>query len=133
AIGGEPADIGLEERAQIRHAVFEHSDSIDPQSPREALILVRIEPAIAQHVRMHHAAAENLHPVVALAESDLALVASALNVDLERGLGEWKERRAEAHLHMIDFEKGLAEFLQDPFQMAEMRTRIDDEALDLVE
>src|SRR5215469_9058988 len=122
---GEPADIGLEERAQIWHAVFEHSDSIDPQSPREALILVRIEPAIAQHVRMHHAAAENLHPVVALAESDLALVASALNVDLERGLGERKKRRTEAHLDLIDLEECFAEFLQDPIQMPEVRTRID--------
>src|SRR5215468_7922352 len=98
---GEPAHVGLEERTKIRHAVFEHGDAIDPQPPSEALILVGIEPAIAQHVGMHHAAAENLHPVVAFAESDLALVASTLNVDLERGLGEWKERRAEAHLHMI--------------------------------
>src|SRR5262249_57319433 len=82
---------------------------------------------------MHHAAAQNLHPVVALTKSDLSLVASALDVDLERGLGERKKRRTEAHLDLIYLEERFAEFLQDPFQMPEVRARIDDEALDLVE
>src|SRR5215470_16001423 len=91
AIVGEPAHVGLEERAQIRHAILEHGDAVDPQTPGEALILVGIEPAVAQHVRMHHAAAENLHPVLAFAESELALLASALDVDLERWLRERKE------------------------------------------
>src|SRR6266480_234543 len=117
---GEPARVSLEEWAKVRHAVFEHSDAIDPQAPSEALIFVGIESAIAQHIRMHHAAPENLHPVVALAEPDLALVATALNVDLERGLGERKERRAEAHLDLIHLEERLAELLQYPFQMAEV-------------
>src|SRR6266571_6653242 len=133
AVMGEPAHVGLEERTEIRHAVFEHGDAIDPQAPGEALILVGIEPAIAQHVRMHHAAAENLHPVLALAESDLPFVASALNVDLERWFGERKKRGTEAHVDLINLEEGLAEFLQNPFQMPEMRARIDDEALNLVE
>src|SRR6516165_4723795 len=133
AVMGEPAHVGLEERAKIRHAVFEHGDAIDPQTPREALILVGIEPAIAQHVRMHHAAAENLHPVVALAESDLALVALALDVELERRLRERKERWTKAHLDLIDLEERLAEFLQDPFQMAEVGALVDDEPFDLVE
>src|SRR5438034_6220100 len=82
---------------------------------------------------MHHAAAEDLHPVLALAEPDLALVAPALDVDLERGLGEREERRAEAHLDLIDLEERLAEFLQDPFQVAEVRALIDDQPFDLVE
>src|SRR5262249_19492366 len=61
AVMGEPAHVGLEEGAQIRHAVFEHGDAIDPQPPGEALVFVGVEAAIAQHVGMHHAAAENLH------------------------------------------------------------------------
>src|ERR1019366_9670345 len=105
----EPAHIGLEEGAQIVHAVFEHGDAVDPHAPGEALIVVRIDPAIAQHVWMHHAAAEDLQPVVTLAEAYLALVAVALDVDLEGGLGEREERRAEPHLHVVDFEKSLAE------------------------
>src|SRR5262245_7050949 len=82
---------------------------------------------------MHHAAAENFHPVLALAEPDLALVAPALDVDLERGFGERKERRPEAHLDLVDLEERLAELLQDPFQVAEMGALVDDEPFDLVE
>ncbi len=56
-----------------------------------------------------------------------------MDVDLERGLGEGKERRAKPHLHLVDLEERLAEFLQDPFQVAEMRVLVDHEPLDLVE
>src|SRR5262245_18084404 len=62
AVVREPASVGLEQRALVRHAVLEHRDAIDPESPGEALVLIRIEPAVAHHVRMHHAAAENLDP-----------------------------------------------------------------------
>src|ERR1700693_6663525 len=82
---------------------------------------------------MHHAAAQNLQPVLAFAEADLALVAAALDVDLERRLGERKERRPEPHVDVVDLEERLAELVQDPFEMAEMRTLVDDEAFDLVE
>ena len=34
---------------------------------------------------------------------------------------------------LIDLEEGLAELLQNPFQVAEMRAAVDDQALDLVE
>ena len=82
---------------------------------------------------MHHAAAENLHPVVAFAESCLTLVAPTLDIDLERRLRERKERRTETHLDLIDLEERLAEFLQYPFQMAEMRALVDHEPFDLME
>src|SRR5580700_2090635 len=133
AVVGEPADIGLEEGAQVRHAVLEHGDAIDAHAPGEALILVGVEPAIFQHVRMHHAAAENLHPIVTLAEADLALVAPALNVDFERWFGERKERGTKAHTDPIDLEERLEEFFQNPFQVAEMRALVDHQAFDLVE
>src|SRR5260370_26167409 len=81
---------------------------------------------------MHHAAAENLQPVLALAEADFAVVAPALDIDLQRRLGEGKERRPESHVDVIDLEERLAEFVQDPFEVAEMRTLVDDETLDLV-
>src|SRR5580704_15222095 len=109
AVMGEPADVGLEEGAQVRHAVFEHGDAVDAHAPGKALVLVGIEPAIAQHVRMHHAAAENLQPVVALAEADFALVAAVLDVDFERRLGKWKERWPEPHADAVDLEERLAE------------------------
>src|SRR6516164_4862537 len=91
AVVRQPAHIGFEEGAQIGHAVFEHRDTVDAHAPGEALVLVRIKAAIAQYVRMHHAAAENFHPILAFAEADLALVAAVLDVDFERRLGEREE------------------------------------------
>src|SRR5271167_4970671 len=82
---------------------------------------------------MHHAAAENLQPVFAFAEADFSLVALALDVDFQRGLGEREERWTEAHLYAVDLEEGLAEFLQNPFQVAEVRAFVDDQTLDLME
>src|SRR6202041_3649381 len=79
AVMREPAHGGIEEGAQIRHAVFEHGDAVDPHAPGKALVLVGIEPAVAQYIRMHHAAAEDFHPIVAFAETDFAFVAATLD------------------------------------------------------
>src|ERR1035437_9240974 len=132
AVMGEPAHVVLEQLAQIGHAVFQHRDAVDAHAPGKALIDVGIDAAGAQHIRMQHAAAENLQPVLAFAETDFALVAPALDVELKRRLGERKERRPESHVDVIDLEERLAEFVQDPFEVAEMRALVDDEALDLV-
>src|ERR1700685_609718 len=105
----KPAYVAVEQLAQIAHAIFEHRDTVDAHAPGEALIDVGIDAAGAQHVRMHHAAAENLKPVLALAETDFTLVAPALDIDLERWLGEGKERRAESHVDVIDLEERLDE------------------------
>src|SRR5262245_959772 len=82
---------------------------------------------------MHHSATENFQPVVALAETDFAFVALALDVDFQRWLGEREERRPKPRLYVVDLEKGLAEFLENPFQVAEMRALVDNQTLNLVE
>src|SRR5262249_2711190 len=133
AVMREPAHVGLKEGAQVRHAILEHGDAVDPHTPGEALILVRIDADVAQHVRMHHSTAEDLHPVLAFAETHLVLAPTALDVGLERGLGEREERRPEAHLDALDLEERFAEFFEDPLQVAEMRALVDDKALDLME
>src|SRR5262249_10598783 len=130
---GQPSHIRLEECAQVMHAVFEHGDAVYPHTPGKTLIFVRIEAAIPQHVGVDHPAAENFQPVVAFAKTNFTFVALALDVDLKRWLGKRKERRAETHLDVIDLEKCLAEFLQDPFQMAKMRTLVDHKAFNLME
>src|SRR5580692_4988154 len=81
---------------------------------------------------MHHAAAQNLQPVLAFTEANFALVAPALDIDFERRLGERKERGTEPHIDVIDLEECLAEFMQDPFEVTEMRALVDDKTLDLV-
>src|SRR5262245_5365876 len=129
----EPAHVAFEEGAQVRHPVFQHGDAIDPHAPRKALELVWIDAAVFQHIGMHHPATENLQPILAFAETDAVLVAPALDVDLERRLGEREIRRAEAHLDVIDLEERLAEFLEDPFQVPKVRGSVDHQTLDLME
>ena len=46
----EPAQIAVEEGAQIVHAVFEHRQPIDADAEGEALPLVGIEPAGGDHL-----------------------------------------------------------------------------------
>src|ERR1700761_2317145 len=101
----EPAHVAFEQLPQVRYAVFQHRDAVDAHAPGEALIDVGIDAAGAQHVRMHHAAAEDFHPVLAFAETNLALVAAALDVDFERWLREREERRPEAHVDVVDLEE----------------------------
>src|SRR6476661_8614617 len=113
AVMGKPAHVALEHLPQIVHAVFQHRDAIDAHAPCKTLVDVGIDAAGAQHIGMHHAAAENLEPILALAEADFALVTPALDVGLERRFGERKERRAKAHVDVIDLEERLAEFVQD--------------------
>src|SRR3990170_2657914 len=129
----EPAEIAREEGAQIRHAVFQHGDAVDAEAEGEALIAFGIEPHIAQHVGMHHAAAENLEPLIALANADLVTHFGVADIDFHRRLGEREIARAEAHFHLWHLEEGFAELLQHPFQVAEMGLLVDHQSLDLME
>src|SRR5207248_11357565 len=110
----------------------EHGDAIDPQPPGKALEGIGIDAAVLQHLGMHHSAAEDFHPILALAEPDPVLVAPALDVDFERRFREREIRRPEPHLDAIDFEERLAELLEYPLEMPEMRLTIDPQACDLV-
>src|SRR6516165_10978482 len=82
---------------------------------------------------MHHAAAQNFEPILAFPEANLAILARALDIDFHRRFGERKIARPEAHLDVRHFEEGLAEFLKDPFQIAEIGGAVDYETFDLVE
>src|SRR6476661_24375 len=79
AVMREPAHVAVEQLPEIGDAVFQHRDAVEAHAPGKALVDIRIDAAGAQHVRMHHAAAENFEPVLALAETDLALVAATLD------------------------------------------------------
>src|ERR1700722_20291955 len=82
AVVVDPTQIRIEEVAQIRQAVFEHRKSVEPDAPGEALIDLRVEAAIGQHVGIDHAAAEAFEPILGLAEANLSARTSALDVDL---------------------------------------------------
>src|SRR5690606_39294980 len=79
------------------------------------------------------AAAENLQPVLTLADADFIAETRAAHINFHRRLGEGKEARAHAQFHALHLEKGAEKFFQRPFQMAEMRHLIIDKAFDLVQ
>ncbi len=130
---GEPAHVGLEHRAQVRNAVLEHGQPVDAHAEGEALPFVRVEAAIAQHVRMDHAAAENFHPVVAGVQLQLAAGAVAADVHLGRRLGEREVVRPETRVDALDLEEPGDEGLQRPLQVAHVDVAVDHQPLDLME
>src|ERR1700760_3460692 len=50
AVVREPAHVAGEHVAQVRHAVLEHGQAVDAEAEGEALVLVRVDAAVAQHV-----------------------------------------------------------------------------------
>ena len=127
AVVPQPAQVGGEHVAQIGDAVFQHGDAVEAHAEGEALVLVGIEAAVADDVGVHHAAAQDLQPLARLADG------GGVDVHLHGRLGEREVRGAEAHAHLVDLEERLAELLQAPLEVAEVRGLVDHQPLDLVE
>ena len=129
----QPAQIGLEEGAQVGDAVFQHRHAVDAHAEGEALPLLGVEAHGLQHARVHHPAAQDLQPVAALADDQLVLGPAAADVDLGRGLGEREVAGAEAHRHVVALEVGAHEVDQAALEVAHVGAPVDQQALDLVE
>src|SRR6218665_3087962 len=97
AVVVHPANIGVEEIAQVRHAVFQHGDAVETHAPGKSLVLVRVQTTGAQNIWMHHAAAKDFHPVVAFTELDDRTGAITLDIDFEGRFRKGEEGRAETH------------------------------------
>ena len=131
----EPADIAVEERAEVIHAVFEHREAIDSAAEREALPFVGVEAACLDHFPVDHARAKDFEPAIGLGAADdaLALHQRVADVDLDRRFGEREVARAHPQHDVVALEERLHEGLERPFQVAERDALVDHEALDLVE
>ena len=128
-----PAQVAVIESAQVRNAVFQHRDPLDPHAEGKALIFLRIVSAIRQNARIDHARAENLQPVVAGPDLQPAAVTGAADIDLGRRLGEREIAGAEAHRQVVHAEEGAAEIDQAALQVAHMDAVADDQPLALME
>ncbi len=129
----QPSEIRLEEGPQIRNAVFQHGQPVDPHAEGKALHLVRIQATCTNDIRMHHAGSEDFQPAVADPNFHLALFPRTVDVHFHAWFGERKMRGAEAHFHRIDFKERLAEFLKAPFQVPQMGLVIQHQAFNLME
>ena len=129
----QPAQIGLEEGAQVGDAVFQHRQAVDAQPEGEALTAVGIEAAVFHHGGVDHAASQNLHPAAALADPQDAVFEGAADIDLHRRRREGEIAGAEAHRHIVALEEGGDEIAQAALEMAHMDGAVDRQALQLME
>src|SRR6185312_2156973 len=104
----EEAQVVLEERAQVGHYVAQHREALHAQAEGEAGVALRIDAAVRQHVRVHHAAAQHFQP------ARLTVGSLPANIHLGRGFGEGEVAGAEAHLE-IALEEGADELCQRAF------------------
>lgn len=51
----EKASVSVEELADVGHTVAQHGNALNPNTEREALIAILVDPAGFQHVGIHHA------------------------------------------------------------------------------
>src|ERR1700745_1733460 len=121
----EPAQIGFVKSSQIGNAVFEHCDPLDPHTKGKALIFGGVDATIYQHLWVDHAAAEDLQPITAGADLQLATGARAADIDLGRRLGKREVAGPEADRQVVHAEKRAAEFDQAAFEMSHMGRPVD--------
>ena len=81
---------------------------------------------------MHHAAAENFHPLFALANLNSAANTFIAHIHFGGGFREGEMMRAELYVH-ICFKKGADEIHQHAFEVAHVNAFINHQAFDLVE
>src|SRR6516162_5300053 len=94
---GEKPEIALEEEPDVVYPELEHRDSLDAHAERPPRHRLGVVADVAEHLRVHHAAAENLEPPRLLTHAAAApLAEEAEHVHLRRRLGEGEERWAEA-------------------------------------
>src|SRR6185369_4228992 len=92
---------------------------------------LRVDADVAEHLRMHHAASENLHPAGLRAGAAAGSAAEdARHVDFRPRIGEWEEAGAHAHLR-LGAEKAVDHVLQRGPQMSDVDALVDQQPLGL--
>src|ERR1043165_9350801 len=95
------AQIVLEQRPDVGDVELEHRNAVDAEAEGEAAPLLGVDADVAQHLRVHHAAAEDLHPAgLRTGAAAGALAEDARHVDFRARLRERKKARAHAHLRV---------------------------------
>src|SRR5690348_242432 len=129
----QEAQVRLVEEADVVDVVLEHRHSLDAETPRVAVPARRVDAAVAQHLRMHHAATADLEPALvpaALAAHPAA--DAARDVELEARLGEREVARPHTYLAVAAIQR-LDHVEQRAFQVADREAFVDRKSLDLAE
>ena len=129
----QEADVVVVEQAHVRNAPGEHGRTLDAHAEREARVALRVDAAVAQHVGVDHAAAQQLEPSAVLADAAAGAVADdAGELELERRLGEGEVVGAPLQRRVRTEERSREEF-EGALEIAHRDPLVDAESLDLVE
>src|SRR6266699_4008981 len=129
----QEAKVGFVEQSNVIHVVLEHRHSLDAEAPRVAIPQGRVDAAVAEHLRVHHAAAADFEPaLVPAALAAHAAADAACHVELEARLGERKVARTDAHL-ALDPVQRLDHEEQRALHISDGQRLVDREAFDLAE
>ena len=129
----QPSHIRFKKRAQIGNTVFQHCQSVHTDPERKPLILVGVNAAGPQNVRMNHTAAENLQPIVSGADFQLCFRFQTADIHFCRGLGKRKIRRTITNRKLVQLKESLYKVIQAAFQMRHGNILVNHQTLDLVE
>src|SRR3712207_3882442 len=102
----QPAQVAVEEGAEVVHSVFQHCEPVDAAAEGESLPFVGSEAAGGDHPRMDHSGAAELHEAVRAAQYPAALHHAVADVDLRRRLGEGEVAGPQAKDDVLALEKG---------------------------
>src|SRR6266550_1190996 len=128
----QEADIVLEEQAEVGDVVLEHRQAVQPGAEGKAGIVVRVDAAVAEYLRMDHARAQDLQPA-ALAASTTRSPANSTRHrrrDARFRKGEMIAENADAP---IGTEQRKREVFDGSLQVGKTNVAIDDEAFELIE
>ena len=125
AVMAQPAQIGVEEGAQIGDAVFQHRDALDPHAEGEALVLGGIDAAILPAPWDAPCRSRGFRASRRRRRSSVRRPCASSRYRPRPRLGEREIARAEAHRQIVDLEEGAAELDQAALQMAHMGRAVD--------
>ena len=111
----------------------QHRDSVETETESKARVLLGIDAAVLEHVRVHRTATADFHPARALATAaTLATAEHAAHVHFCRRFREREEARAETRLDAFA-EQLVHEHLEHALQVSETDVFIDHQAFALLE
>src|SRR6056297_81524 len=126
------AQVVLKKQTQIIHAIAQHRQTLHSHTKGKASVCFRIDAAVGEHRRMHHAAAHHLEPASLAADTAASAAAlHTLDVHLGRGLGKREIGRSETH-RQITLEEHLEELFDQALQVGKAGLLSHQQALDLM-
>ena len=129
----QEADVILIEQPQVINVIPAHDHALQTHSQSKAAVFLRVDAAVAQHLGMYHAAAQNFNPALAFTQAAaFAMAVEALYVNLCGRLGEGEMMGTETY-HTVLAIQTLDKGFQCALQIGKRNSLIDHKALNLME